>query len=613
MATTAVDLRERSTDGAARRYPPLLFLVLAVVVAMAVLPSSLTLPQANPSQTVEIAPVPPEDDTPPPPLGNIDQLGLGSADTLNGQGANGGNGNGGLLDQPVDLPPLPPAAGTGTGKTKTTKRCVNTPNGLRQTQDVVAPPCSADFSGDNGGATYQGVTGDEIKLLFFQDGCTFSTPTARGTDNRPSDTLLDMEGPPQPNEIGEVLTLRAWLLYFNDRYQTYGRRVHGYLYYGGCDHSQAGRQAAAAAAYSKVKPFAAISIAGFAGDASAFGVYMAQKGVLNFGSQQFRSASFFNQFPKLIWGYPPSIEQAAKLYVDYICSKIAGKNAVDAGGPLAGKPRKYGLISTADAAYPGLQAFKDAVVKGLEGCNVTFALRADYPKNGYQVDSATSPNYATRAMTEFQQQGITTILWPGGTEPNFSVQADILRYEPEWFLAGDGQNDAGSYGVFQGQTSWARAWNISPVVRIEKLTTEVCYQEYRSVDTVAADSDVQFYACPVYNDIRQFFTGVQVAGPKLGPTSVDKGYHAIPAVESKDARVAACFYDVNDYTCVKDAQAMFWDPQGQVNAENRKGCWRMVDGGVRHIFGRWPKNNIDADKKPGMICNQFDVEANVNY
>jgi hypothetical protein len=612
MASVAVDRPERTGEGPARQYPPLLFLVLALVIAMAVLPSSLTLPQANPSQTVEIAPVPP-DDSPPPPLGNIDQLGLSAADTLNGQGANGGLGNGGLLDAPPDLPPLPPAAGTGAGKTKTTKRCVNTPNGLRQTQDVVAPPCSADFTGDNGGATYQGVTADEIKLLFFQDGATFSTPTARGTDNRPSDTLLDMDAPPQPNEIGEVITLRAWMKYFNDRYQTYGRRIHAYLYYGGSNHEQAGRQAAAAAAYSKVKPFAAISIAGFAGDASAFGVYMAQKGVLNFGSQQGRTAAFFNQFPKLIWGYPPSVEQAAKLYVDYVCTKIAGKKATDAGGALNNQDRKYGLISTSDPAYPGLQALKEAVVKGVAGCGITFAARAEFPKNGFQTDTATPSNYARNSMAEFQQAKVTTIIWAGGTEANYSASADLLQYQPEWLLAGDGLNDAGSYGVNQGQTSWSHAWVITPVVRVERLETEICYQEYRSVDTTAADSDVQFYACPVYNDIRQFFTGVQVAGPKLGPTSVDKGYHAIPAVESKDARVAACFYEAQDYTCVKDAEAMFWDPNGQVNAEKQRGCWRMVDGGVRHIFGRWPSSNIDADKKPGLLCNQYTVEANINY
>jgi hypothetical protein len=613
MAMVAVDEPVRRRDGAARQYPPLLFLVVALVIAMAVLPSSLTLPQANPSQTVEIAPVPPEDDTPPPPLGNIDQLGLTNADTLNGQGANGGNGNGGLLDNaPGELPPLPPAAGTGTGKTKTTKRCVQTSSGLRQTQDIVSPPCSADFQGDNGGQTYQGVAAEEIRLLVYQDGGVISTPTARSSDNRPTDTLLDMDDPPSPNEIGEVLTLRAWLTYFNDRYQTYNRRVHGFIYYGGFNREQSGRQADAAAAYSKVRPFATISIAGYGGGADAYNVYMAQRGVLNFGSQQGRPADFFQQFPKLIWGYPPSIEQQAKVYVDYVCSKIKGKPAVDAGGALKGKERKYGFISTSDATFPGTQRLAKVIRAGVEGCGITFSGEGQFPANGWAIDPQTSSTYARNSMTEFQQKGITTIIWGGGTEANYSQQADLLQYNPEWFLAGDGQNDAGAYGVNQSQTAWSHAWNIGPVIRTETLQTQICYQEYRSVDTVAADSDVQFFACPFYNDIRQFFTGVQAAGPKLGPTSVDKGYHAIPPVESKDPRIPACFYEANDYTCVKDAQAMFWDPQGQVNSEQQPGCWRMVAGGERHIAGKWPNHNVDVDRAPGLVCNQYDTQSNIH-
>jgi hypothetical protein len=478
----------------------------------------------------------------------------------------------------------------------------------------VSPPCSADFTGDNGGATYQGVSAEEVRLLIYQDGATFSTPTPRGTDNRPTNTLLDMDDPPQPNEIGEIFTLRAWLKYFNDRYQTYNRRIHGYIYYGGSSRDQAGRQADAAAAYAKIKPFATISIAGYGGGADAYNVYMAQRGVLNFGSQQGRGADFFNQFPKLIWGYPPSIDQQAKVFVDYVCTKLKGKPAVDAGGSLRGKPRKYGYISTSDDAYPGSQKLAKAIRTGIESCGIKFDAEGQFPANGYATDPLTPNGYARTQMGEFSQKGITTIIWGGGTEMNYSQQADLqpTPYNPEWFLAGDGQNDAGAYGVNQSQTAWSHAWNVGPVVRVETLQTEICYQEYRTVDTVANDSDVLNYACPYYNDIRQFFTGVQAAGPKLGPTSVDKGYHAIPPVESKDPRIPACFYEANDYTCVKDAQAMFWDPQGQVNSESQTGCWRMVDGGNRHIAGKWPNNNVDADKKPGLVCNQYDATANVH-
>ena len=65
----------------ARKYPPLLAMALAVLIAVAVLPSALNLPQANPTETLEYAPVPPSDDDPPPPpaAGNLASLGLASS------------------------------------------------------------------------------------------------------------------------------------------------------------------------------------------------------------------------------------------------------------------------------------------------------------------------------------------------------------------------------------------------------------------------------------------------------------------------------------------------------------------------------------------------------
>src|SRR5437763_1340917 len=80
-----------------RGYPPLLLLALAIVTVVLVLPSSLNLPQSNPSTVLEFAPVPPQDKNPPPVTGNLSSLGLGSSRTL-AQGA-------------TIKPPKPPTVG----------------------------------------------------------------------------------------------------------------------------------------------------------------------------------------------------------------------------------------------------------------------------------------------------------------------------------------------------------------------------------------------------------------------------------------------------------------------------------------------------------------------
>ena len=147
---------------------------------------------------------------------------------------------------------------------------------------------------------------------------------------------------------------------------------------------------------------------------------------------------------------------------------------------------------------------------------------------------------------------------------------------------------------------------------IQQLTQQPCYQAYRTVDSQAQDSDVQNFACTYYNDLRQLFTGIQVAGPKLGPTSVDRGFHAIPNVESTDNRVPACFYEPNDFTCVKDLMVEWWDPQGQSNTQNQPGCWREADAGKRTTSGHWDHTELTSSKHAGQdLCNNYDYVGNI--
>ncbi|HEX9889545.1 MAG TPA: hypothetical protein VGA69_08725 [Nitriliruptorales bacterium] len=134
---------------------------MAVLLAVFVLPSALNVPQSNPTQTLEFAPVPPVDeDAPPPATGNTASLGLGSSSTAPSGDTLGGDG--------IGLPPPPPVP-EGEGTVPVAKRCVKTPQGARQTEDPLSPPCVGYFEGDNGGATYQGVSGDELRIAIYTD------------------------------------------------------------------------------------------------------------------------------------------------------------------------------------------------------------------------------------------------------------------------------------------------------------------------------------------------------------------------------------------------------------------------------------------------------------
>jgi len=588
----------------ARRYPPLLSIGAALLIALAILPSSLNLPQTNPTQTLEYAPVPPEDeeeDT--PPQGNISSLGLAGSQSLEGDGATGG-----------DLPGNP----LGTGENRSQFRCVGNPP--RQTEDPLSPPCVAFFEGDNFGETYQGVTRDEIRIVLYFDGNLGTVGTSRGTEQCPVNELIDLvNDEPEQEECHTVRMARLWQFYFNQRYQTYGRYGHFFLYFGTATSATTPetRRADAAEVYRRVQPFAVIDFSQFEGGGDAFVDTSARRGTLNFGSFVGQDAQFFNRYPKLIWGFAPSLEIQADQYAAVLCNKYVN-HPVDHSPQFMGQPRKFGLVYTTDQGFETLRRFKDRVMQKFQACGGTLATEPrTFPKAGYALDTETSNRYAIEAMTAFQAAGVTTVIWPGGLETNYSKAAANLNYYPEWIVAGDGNTDnefaqqgyRGSHG--QNQESWRNAAVVSyqPQIPIDEKV-RVCFQALRSVDPNVPQQDALRTGCDMYDNLRQLFIGIQVAGPRLGPTSIDRGFHAIPPLPSPDLQLPACYYDPGDYTCVKDFIIGRWDPQGYGESSPAPGCYRIV-GSRRILLADVDTNNAMTGYNPapedqgGDPCHGF--------
>lgn len=576
-----------------RDLPPLLTAAVSMILLLATLPSALNLPQDSPSETLEYAPVPPDDDSPPSEQGNLSTLGLGrtssfGASSSEGLGDGGGGGGGG-------------AAGGGAGKNPSTKRCVGEPP--RQTEDLLAPPCVAFFNGDNGGATYRGVTGEEIRILFYMDVRFYSS--SRGMEQTPSNRLFDLDKPPAENETDPHLrALRAYQRYFNDRYQTYGRRAHFFAYYGRSGSLSAEEVAANAAEnFRQVQPFAVISIKDE--HQETYLRAMARYGVLNFGSFLGRSEAFFAQYPKLVWGFLPSVEQQARSYGTYICQRVVPFPVSFSGmADHQGRPRKLGLLYTTDPDFPGMRLFADEVRRLVEGCGGRFVAEATFPIAD-STSNTQPPAEAQQAMAEFQTAGVTTIVRAQGYETNMTKAAANIGYLPEWIAAGDTFNEGNSNAKFQDQTAWSHAFVVTPVTKILPKDEEHCTLAVREGQPEFAQQDV-FYACILYPGLRQLFTGIQVAGPRLGPASIDRGFRAIPAIESPDPTLPACYYVPGDFTCVKDGVAEWWDPEGPDETQSGvPGCWRMPQGGKRYLPGRWPESDVATERRPDDPCNAY--------
>jgi len=579
----------------ARRHPPLVAFVVALALAVIVMPSSLNLPQADPATTLEFAPIPPEDDTPPPPMaGNLQSLSLAGSDGLEQGGAPGGSDGGGGGG-------VGPGFG-GIGANPSTKRCVGNPP--RQTEDRLAPPCVAFFNGDNGGATYQGVTRDEIRILFYLEGVTNINACTEPNKRTPDGQYFDLALPPEPGEHCALTALRVWQTYFNDRYQTYNRFAHFFVYFSPRDtETPAARRADAADNFARIKPFAVVTT-----ETTQVDEYfraMAGRGVLAFDASFGRDARFFNAFPGLIWGFLPTIQLQAAMFGGLLCRKVVGQPVVSSGNPGEdGGPRKLGLVYTTDESRPDLRAFKDMIIADVErrcGFDLGSVPTHTFPSAGYNVDTANPPGYATTAMADFQAQGVTTIIWPGGLETNFSKAAGTRGYYPEVVIAGDRIMEGRSAARDQDQSFWHNAFVMTNLTAELSRQERPCEVAYRETDPDAYGPTLTFQGCPIYPSIRQLFTGIQVAGPRLTPATMDRGFHAIPHVASTDPAVPACFYEVNDYTCVKDAMFNKWDR----TAEQSQGCYRLIQNGLRHPADSWPAGNVDAQYSPDAPCNTY--------
>ena len=569
-------------------YPPLLVIGVGLLIVLAVLPSSLNFPQSNPTETLEYAPVPPDDADNPPPAGNLGSLGLGTSSGVTAAGAT--------------PPPVAPIAGR--SKDASAKRCVGSPP--HQTEDPFSPPCVAFFDGDNFGATYVGVSREEIRILVYVNGGFTDCVTARGCETRPTDTYYDLASEPQQNEHHIVRMQRLHQRYFNERYQTYGRYVHFFVYFGNGNLAPETRRAEAVENLERVKPFA-IMIGPQTPDPDPYIDVMARHGVLVFSSLANKPAEFFRRYPRLVWSYLPSIEEQAKVYSSFVCDKVVGKPVSVSGNPTdQGKARRLGFLHTTDVEAPGMQLFASIVKQQIMACGGEFVADRTFPYAGYAVDARTTGDYAVQNIAAFAQQRVTTVIWAQGFEIRHSAAAANIGYRPEWIIAGDATHESYETTQRQEQSVWnGHAWVVTSIPRKVDVEQTHCFQALRETDPDAPIADVS-YECGLttdYEDLRLMFTGIQVAGPRLGPHAIDEGLHAIPPVLSTDPQVPACFFRPGDYTCVKDAEWMWWDRTGKPPSSNQPGCWRMVLGGRRFIAGRWPDGNVDVQRRTGDPCN----------
>ena len=479
----------------------------------------------------------------------------------------------------------------------------DTERGAVAVPSFFAPECYAPFEGDNGGATARGVTQDSIRVVLYES-----------QDNDPIlDPITGLVSDDRPAELTE--TYQAFLPYFNEYYETYGREVELIVYRAtGNALDEVAARADAVQIAQEIQPFAV-----FDGPwlTSAFADELAAQGVLHIsllgGSQE---PDYYAEADPYMFQIGISPRQGREHVAEYIGRRLAGRPAEYAGDQAQTRQeRRFGLVylETSTIAEDVLRELED----GLADYGVQLAAVASY-QNPLDVASI-----APGIIAQMKDAGVTSLLVVGDplTPQTFTRTATDQDYFPEWILAGSPFADTAAYARTYDQQQWAHAFGVSfGAARRDPAVSSAgqLFRWYTCSEPPAEDGVELMSPIP-----SLFFAVLQAVGPDLtverfrevlfgaGPTPT-----ALTAPSLSYGTADRGRWDEVDYQGVDDATEIWWDPQATGPDETGtegQGLYRYVDGGLRYLPGEWPETPPGVFKPVGSVTIYREPPAAESY
>lgn len=445
------------------------------------------------------------------------------------------------------------------------------------------PPC-VEFSGDNGGATGQGVTKDKVLIVRYISQVTPATQA-----------ILEAYKLADKPEVVKR-TYEALFKYGNAHYMTYGREVVFQDYpASGPDTSDEALKADAIKIATQIKPMAVWAGAG----TKTLAVELAARGVACICTVSLTS-QFYKENPPLIFGSLPTSTEYGIHVAEYVGKRLAGKNAQWAGDEynptqnFKNKRREFGLIyleGQEGRVDPEGKRGRDFLVNELAKYGVKLKAEASY-----LYDPGRNQQDMTTMIATMKSAGVTTVIsYVDPLTPIiFTAEASRQQYFPEWFQTGTGLSDTTAAGRIYDQQQWKHSFGISPLwVTWLNVANSSGYREFHHGMPGMRPGDegvlVNIYQAPA----QQIFIGIHMAGPKLSPMSFAQGQFAYPRTGGTAA--APLVYVTREFpTQIKDFVEIFYksDERGKdERGEEGLGMIMKVEQGKRYQAGEWPAND----------------------
>lgn len=489
----------------------------------------------------------------------------GSAGTTGGGGSGGttggaGGGTGGTT-----------GGSTGGAPAGDTSHCKDGKQvgGLR-----TAAPCKPVFAGDNGGATYQGVTDKEIKIVFFS-----SKP------NEQVDAILATQGLAVPEEE-QMDAVNQFVKYINANYELYGRKIVIKRIVGDCPTTPPDYDKCIAAAQQvvKEKPFAVVWATSLY--ATVYDVW-SRAGIVSFGGSTFDNA-FYNRGRPFRYDLGMDGTKAADQIAEYYCKKLTGKPADHAGSnihpTIGGRSTKRSLGIIVPEIEANVLTAKRVVSK-VDACNGSdpAPIFRTYASN---IETATTQTQAT--VSALISAKVTTVVCMcDPIAPVFLTSGMTGNgYFPEFMMPGLGLLDYDLLGRLYDGRQMAHAFGPSNLAVLTSLDDTDQARVWRATGRQGHPCGDNGCGIPwaYFNFVG---TALQMAGPQLTPLTIERGLLQDLPDQYGGVETSYLAFGPNDYTGYEDGKEVYWDPNARSAVDGKAGAFVPLNGGKRYRPGQW--------------------------
>lgn len=537
------------------RLLPLVYVGVAALIAALLLPTILRPPQDLQNTTAAFSPDAPPDDTPPEAL--LQSLRQASSSTA------------GAVEEVIVEEVV-------VERTQARRRAVRTGcygDPPRQTESLYSALCVPAWTGDdNGGATTKGVTADEIKVAI---GVPASTAIAEG----PLDREFDPDDAPTEHEI------KVWQVYFNERFEFYGRYLQFYIVKVDSSDEDQARAAVRAA----VQNWGVFAYLGHYATTNAAATNEAIRQELVTFAFDNNPVEFYRDNHPWVYSFEMDSWQTRYIGAEMACKQYAGKppgSLNEEQDPTFDytQPRKWGLIIYQDEVRTGARKmYEDQMAK----CGVTFE-----PGGVAEYNLNDNSSQIAGSVTKLRQAGVTTIILAVDplTPAAVAYEAERTGYSPEWLcITGCASNTTGRL-LPDNQSHHFVTMSFEEIPRAD--ADKDWYRAFKEIDPEGDPEDDYF------RELQQLSGAIQHSGPTLTPESLWKGLRAQPCRTPEPIwSIGGCYSDPNpqsdvhylgDYTYSDYVSFMWMDNTGDDPNSSSTGAWCYMNMGTRYRYKEVP-------------------------